>query len=29
MNGSTLVCEPEFTKRVVSETRILLSRVPA
>ncbi|HEX3960980.1 MAG TPA: SDR family NAD(P)-dependent oxidoreductase [Trebonia sp.] len=29
MNGSALVHEPEFTKRVVAETRALLARVPA
>ncbi len=29
MNGSTLVREPEFTERVVAETRALLARVPA
>jgi galactose-1-phosphate uridylyltransferase len=29
MNGSTLVREPEFTERVVAETRALLAKVPA
>jgi NAD(P)-dependent dehydrogenase (short-subunit alcohol dehydrogenase family) len=29
MNGSALVREPEFTERVVAETRALLARVPA
>jgi NAD(P)-dependent dehydrogenase (short-subunit alcohol dehydrogenase family) len=29
MNGSTLVREPEFTERVVAETRALLAQVPA
>ena len=29
MNGSTLVRDPEFTERVVAETRALLAQVPA